>query len=143
MLGYENKILSNEQFENSETDAGEVGAGHVTICLIEIQLKEDFIESDEMIVKSILRYKDVKDNELNKEIINELKTISNTNSDDFIFASALVEFALCLRDSEYKGTASLENVLNQVNKEIYRNDPYKNEFYELVLKAIENNKSFK
>ena len=54
-----------------------------------------------------------------------------------------MEFALCLRDSEYKGPASLENVLNQVNKEIYRNDPYKNEFYELVLKAIENNKSFK
>ena len=141
VLGYENKILSNEQFENSETDAGEIGAGHVTICLIEIQLKEDFIESDEMIVKSILRYKDVKDNELNKEIINELKTISNTNSDDFIFASALVEFALCLRDSEYKGSASLENVLSKVNKDIYRNDPYKNEFYELVLKAIENNKT--
>ena len=141
VLGYENKILSNEQFENSETDAGEIGAGHVTICLIEIQLKEDFIESDEMIVKSILRYKDVKDNELNKEIINELKTISNTNSDDFIFASALVEFALCLRDSDYKGSASLENVLSKVNKDIYRNDPYKNEFYELVLKAIENNKT--
>jgi len=35
VLGYENKILSDEQFENSETDAGEIGAGHVTICLIE------------------------------------------------------------------------------------------------------------
>lgn len=132
ILGYENKILTDEEFENSETDAGEIGAGHVTICLIELVLKDDFIEDENNIAQCILKYKDVKDNEIEKEIVNEISTINTNVTDDFIFASSVVEFALLLRNSEFKGNASYDNILNRINKASIMKDQYKEEFFNLV-----------
>lgn len=138
VLGYENKLLTDDEFNDSETDAGEIGAGHVTICFIELTLTENYNQEQEFIAKCTLRYKDVKDNEMNKEIINEVSSISDSLSNDFVFASAVVEFALCLRDSQYKENASLENVIEKINKDVFLQDQYKKEFYELVLKYIDS-----
>lgn len=137
VIGYENKILTDEEFENSETDAGEIGAGHTTICLIEFVLHDNVnLLNEEVIVKNILRYKDPLDGELNKEVITECLTISDQPSNDFVFASAIAEFGLLLRDSNYKGTASYESVLSRINKEPFINDIYKNELCELVKKCL-------
>ena len=135
VIGYENKILTDEEFNDSETDAGEIGAGHTTICLIEFTLKEGIELQGEEIVKSTLRYKDVIDNELNKELIKQCNTISSEPSDDFLFASAVAEFGLLLRQSEYKADASFKNVYDRVNYNRFTADPYKKEFVELVLKV--------
>ena len=138
VIGYENKILTDEEFEDSETDAGEIGAGHTTICLVEFTLKDGVsLTGEETIVKSILRYKDVLDNELNKELIKECKNITNSPSDNFLFASGVAEFGLILRNSSYKENASLESVYERVNQEKFTKDPYKKEFAELVLKVKE------
>ena len=133
VIGYENKILTDEEFENNETDAGEIGAGHTVICVIEVVLKENVEIKEEFIVKSTLRYKDVQDGELDKEVVTICDTITGKPSDDFIFASAVVEFGLLLRDSKYKATASYDNILSRVYNKTFTTDVYKKEFCELVM----------
>lgn len=139
VVGYENKILTDEEFENSETDAGEIGAGHTTVCLIEVVFKENYT-SEDAIAKCILRFKDVKDNEIEKESINELKELSLTPSNDFVFQGAVAEFGLLLRNSQYKGEASFDSVIESLNDNIL-NDDFKKEFLELVKKAKEKYKT--
>lgn len=141
VIGYENKLLTNEQFDNSETDAGEIGAGHTVICLIEFSLTESYknalfdVSFDQSIVTSFLRYKDVLDNEMNKELIKECKIVSSSPSDNFLFASSVAEFGLLLRNSNYKANASFDSVYERVNVDTFNIDPYKKEFAELVLKV--------
>ena len=136
VIGYENKILTNEEFEDSETDAGEIGAGHTTICLVEVTLRENInIENEQLFAKCTLRYKDVLDSELNKEVINECIKYNNNVSEDFIWASAVAEFGLLLRKSAYAPNASAESIINNIEKTNYEIDDYKKEFKKLVLIA--------
>ena len=100
VIGYENKILTDEEFENEETDAGEIGAGHTTVCLIEIVLKENQAENPE-IFKCTLRYKDPT-TFISNEIVATCSEITEIPSNDFIFASGVAEFGLLLRDSGQK-----------------------------------------
>ena len=141
VIGYENKILTDEEFENNETDAGEIGAGHATICLVEVKLKDSVnLEEEQLFASCKLRYKDVLDSEMSKEIINELKQYQVNPSSDFYFASAVAEFGLFLRKSQYAPEASLDSVLENINKGYHidhQSDVYKEEFYQLVLKAKE------
>ena len=134
IIGYENKILTDEEFENSETDAGEIGAGHTTVCLVEVVLKEDY-ELKESLTKCILKYKDVKDNEIEKTIVNELKEITSTPSNDFIFQSAIAEFGLLLRNSQFKDNANYNNLISRIENDNVLNDIYRKEFLELVKLA--------
>jgi Ca-activated chloride channel family protein len=54
-------------------------------------------------------------------------------SDNFAFASAVAEFGLLLRDSQYKGNSSFENVFGRIaNLPGAKEDPYKAEFLEMV-----------
>ena len=131
LLGYENKLLTEEEFNNPNTDAGEIGAGHTTIAMYEIVPNKDFIESD-YIFKSILRYKDPQTLKEIEEIkyINELCCVS---SKDFNFASCVVEFGLLLRNSEYVGNGSYSNLLGRLNDINLNGDYYKEEFKHLVL----------
>ena len=56
-------------------------------------------------------------------------------SDNLRFASAVAQFGLCLRNSEYKGTSDKEAILAQLSKCDTANDPYKTELIELVKAA--------
>ena len=134
LIGYENKQMSDDDFNNTEKDAGEIGAGHTTICLVELKLKEN-VENKE-IAACTVRYKDVP-NEFNKEITSSVSVIKETPSNDFLFASSVVEFGLLLRNSTFKADASYDSILSRINKEEFMNDPYKKEFYELVKMAKE------
>ena len=136
LIGYENKILTDEEFENNETDAGEIGAGHTTVCMIEVVLKEEVVSDLSVIANCIVRYKDVTDANLDKEVITSLYEITQTPSDDFLFQSAVVEFGLILRDSMYKYDASLESIVERVSKTVYQQDSYKKEFGQLVIKYM-------
>ena len=127
-------MLTEDQFEDSNTDAGEIGAGHTTIAMYEIELKDN--PNNEFIYKTKLRYKDSIDN-LDKEIISTLSSISEVN-DELLFASAVVEFGLILRDSEYKGNSSYEHLLNLLSTLTIYDDPYKDDFKNLVNKAYNN-----
>lgn len=133
LLGYENSMLTNEQFEDENQDAGEIGAGHTTIAMYEIELKDN--PNENFYFKSKLRYIDTNDN-LNKEVVNDINHISLV-SNDFNFAASVVEFALILRDSSFKGNSSYDHLLSKLEN-VELDDEYKQEFKELVIKAKNN-----
>ena len=134
LIGYENKRLTEEEFNDNGTDAGEIGASHTTIAMYEICLKENV--NNEYILKTKLRYKDVTLNDVDVEVINEAYSIV-VPSNDFMFATCVVEFGLILRESEFKGISSFDHLLSRLDN-VEANDIYKQEFKELVRLAFEN-----
>ncbi len=163
LLGYENRKLAKEDFNDDTKDAGELGAGHSVTALYEIipagswessggnvdPLKyqkqtahKPLFGSDKEMMTVKLRYKEPK-SETSQLITKVLNQPANTfgqrwfgNSDNLQFASAVVEFGMLLRDSNFKAASSYQNVLQRAQNSSY-NDPrgYKNEFISLVQKA--------
>lgn len=161
LLGYEDRALAKEDFNDDTKDAGEIGAGHSVTALYEIVLKEplDGSMSEEEINR--LKYSDEYKKEYGEEKITsraamkEWLTISirykkpsekesnlleypvgyecytNKPSDDFIFAAAVAEFGLLASHSAYPEDASVKHVEKALNS-IRLNDEYKEEFLELV-----------
>ena len=163
LIGYENRTLNKEDFNDDKKDAGEIGAGHSVTALYEIILKEPLsaLPEDEI---ADLKYSDNYKEELGKSEENpalsqEWLTISirykkpaeeessllqypvsydsyrQEPSHDFKFASAVAEFGLLASHSEYAGEASVSHV-KKVLKETELEDEYKEEFFELV-KAVD------
>ena len=71
---------------------------------------------------------------MDKERIDKKREVN----DELLFASAVVEFGLILRDSEYKGNSSYEHLLNLLSTLTIYDDPYKDDFKNLVNKAYNN-----
>ena len=156
LLGYENRMLATEDFDDDTKDAGEIGAGHMVTALYEIIP----VDSKQEIPQTELKYQDqqgsagVKNREwLNLNIrykdpdsdTSELCSYPVTEdaymehpSEDFYFAAAVAEFGLLVRDSEYKGDSSFENVRELLKKVDVDADEYKEEFQHLVRKLQRN-----
>lgn len=134
LIGYENMMITNDQFEDSQTDAGEIGEGHTVIAIYELTLKEN--KTDDFVLKTKLRYKDVSTN-LEVEIQDSISECA-IMSEDFKFASAVCEFGLLLRDSNYKADATYSHLLVYLSEMNLSDDYYKLEFVELVKKAVKN-----
>ena len=156
LLGYENRMLQTEDFDDDQKDAGEIGAGHMVTALYEIIP----VDSKQEIPQTELKYQDnqgsagVKNGEwLNLKIRykdpesdkSELCSYPVTEdaymkkpTEDFYFAAAVAEFGLLVRDSEYKGDASFENIRELLNKVDTEADEYKDEFVYLVKKLQKN-----
>lgn len=151
LLGYENRRLEAQDFEDDTKDAGEIGAGHTVTALYEIVLKEEGEETDsglkysETITKGSdewltisIRYKEPDEDEsvLLQYPVDD-SSCTNRPSDDWRFAAAAAEFGLIVTDSEYRGEASFEHVIDSL-KELELDDDYKEEFYSLVKKLDRN-----
>jgi Ca-activated chloride channel family protein len=140
LLGYENKLLTDEEFNDENTDAGEIGAGHVTTAVYEIvpekeggQLATDLGTSW---LQAIVRYK-VPETGEPMEITKAVdETFERTEpSEDITFISCVIEVGLVLRNSPNKGAASYHNAQNRLaNLNCVATDPYKDQFYDLVRK---------
>ncbi|NEP82485.1 MAG: VWA domain-containing protein, partial [Okeania sp. SIO3B3] len=125
LIGYENRLLRSQDFNDDTKDAGELGAGHSVTALYEIipvgvesnvnlpgvdelryqdnQVDQAAYNSDElMLVK--LRYKKPKGttSELIKQPVVYGGVSLDDASNDFKFAAAVAEYGMILRDSEYK-----------------------------------------
>ena len=139
VIGYENKILSERDFNNPSKDAGEIGAGTTVICLFEVKLvKEPVNEQDLNFAKCTIKYKNPLTN-YEKELITICNKYTKEASADFTFAASVAEFGLILRNSNHKANASYQNILNRVDNEKYKTDQYREEFCELVrIKMNEN-----
>jgi Ca-activated chloride channel homolog len=157
LVGYENRMLNKEDFNDDKKDAGELGAGICVTAFYEIipfnsdeepltalvdTLKYQTVSQsfchmstpEAMTVK--LRYK--KPNEdvsskLEVTVLDENIPFESTSS-DFQFATAVAEFGLLLRNSQYKGDASFDHVFG-VAKATTGNDKYREEFTDLVKQA--------
>ena len=146
-VGYENRALADEDFENDAKDAGEVGAGaQVTVLYELIPAKGEFAESglkyqtgaltdaahsDEWLTLSI-RYKAPGGEESKLETVTAGDAdLTNAPSDDFRFASAVAEFGMILGKSDYIGKADYADVLNLL-KTTQLSDDYREELFSLV-----------
>jgi len=162
LVGYENRKLKNEDFNNDKKDAGDLGAGHTVTAIYEIILNNSSsskakridvlkyqdrsikllssVDPDLMTIK--LRYK--KSNEDVSKLLevtakDEGLTLSAT-SNNFRFSAAVASFAMILRDSEFKGNANFENVKKLAEGAKGKDEfGYRKEFLELVQKAKETN----
>ncbi len=134
LIGFENKMLTEEEFEDSNTDAGEIGEGHSVIAVYEITLKEE-VASD-YIFRTKLRYRDVQIN-LDVEVTDSINHVTSM-SEDFKFASCVAEFGLLLRNSNFKGDASYYHLLSVLERLDFSDDYHKEEFFELVKRAHQN-----
>ena len=155
LLGYENRRLETEDFDDDTKDAGEIGAGHTVTALYEIipvgsgqevpQTELKYQDNDSMGVENgewlslSIRYKepDSEESKLSVYPVTE-ESYMEQPTEDFYFAAAVAEFGLLVRDSEYKGDASFDNVrelLKQVDTDA---DEYKDEFVYLVKKLQKN-----
>lgn len=137
LIGYENRVLNNEDFTDDKKDAGEVGSGHCLTVAFEIvpNLDENVKSSDEWLTVCV-RYKDpgAAESKLLEYPVKQSAYIETPN-DDFYFAAAVIEFAMVLRGSKYCNGTDLFNVQSLLG-DIMLSDEYRIEFKTLVDKLI-------
>ncbi len=154
LIGYENRILNNEDFNDDTKDAGDIGAGHTVTALYEITssnskeeiaLSVDTLEyqinriiPSENLMTVKLRYKDPKE-DVSKLIIKKVvedEVYKNINSEDFNFAVAVASFGMILKESKYKGSAQYNSVIKIAKHNKGKDDEgYRAEFIRLVEQA--------
>ena len=159
LLGYENRLLRDEDFKDDTKDAGELGAGHSVTALYELippgSPDEKLIRrpdslrytqtpsqsaasssSELLFVK--LRYKQPT-GAVSKELSHIVRDETTRNpSLDFTFASAVAEFGMVLRDSPNKGKSTIENVIARAGRTLGEDEyGYRAEFVRLATAARE------
>ncbi|MCB2200917.1 von Willebrand factor type A domain-containing protein [bacterium] len=158
LLGYENRLLEDEEFDDDTKDGGEMGAGHSVTAFYEIipaksgasevtgttglkyqQTKlNSAAERSGELANLAFRYKEPEGStSLRRDIQIAAKHLPlKKTSDDFRFATSVAEFALLLRESEYAGEATFEQVLELGKKSKGADDNgYRAEFLQLVERA--------
>ncbi len=138
LIGYENKQITQDDFENENTDAGEVGSNHQTVVVYELSMIDSVLLEENLEICNLhIKYKDPVSNE-NKEYQNsftqvELTTNSQFDINEVNFVLSIVEFSLLLRASDYRGTASYEHLRKSLlDNPSINNDQLRGEFTELV-----------
>lgn len=136
LVGYESRLLNNKDFNDDTKDAGEMGAGHTVTAFYEIKPNNaprtmQFAEPELLTIR--LRYK-APYSDVSQLIETKLKANnSNKLSPDFYFASAVAMFGQMLRNSEYKGTGSYNQVISLAQSGLVNDrQGYKREFIRLV-----------
>ena len=165
LLGYENRIMAAEDFRNDRKDAGEIGAGHSVTALYEIELVGDGGEGsagaeplkyqppqpkpapeaalvDGETSRELLTVKlRWKQPEGDASTLDEVPLVDRGGafeqaSADLRFAGAVAAFGMVLRNSEYKGEATLPMVAKIAAGALGPDrGGYRAEFLDLVRKA--------
>jgi Ca-activated chloride channel family protein len=161
LIGYEDRIMPKEDFNDDTKKAGVIGAGHTVTALYELvpagaSQKEPGVDplkyqkpaqpssaarSDEMLTVKIRSKDPEKDASVLSEFtVRESEKEFSEASEDFRFAAAVAAFGMVLRDSPHKGNADLEDALEWA-KEGKGDDihGYRHEFIRLIHRAISIN----
>lgn len=134
LIGYENRILSNDDFENDSTDAGDLGADQDVTALYELVLQNDATINQKALTVKV-RYKTPTNN--NSQVFSLDVENSNTSFDNATenlrFAAAVSAFAMILRNSEYIGTTNYDDVISWIqDASSYNPFNYKTELLGLI-----------
>jgi Ca-activated chloride channel family protein len=152
LIGYEDRLLRDEDFNDDKKDAGDMGAGHQVTALYEVvpvgvtgtvTLRETDArryetpsgeargDRDELLYVK-LRYK--RPGESTSQLLSKAVSANvGRGSTDSRFAAAVAAFGMLLRDSEYKGTTSAAQVLEMARAALGDDDGgYRAAFVELV-----------
>jgi len=149
LIGYENRVLDKTDFNNDKKDAGDMGAGHSVTALYEIIPTESqevrgtvdplvyqqsqLVLSDELLQVKIRYKKPTEDTSiLFTKGMTDMHS-QNVSSEKFRFATAVAEYAMLLRDSEFKGQSSYQQILG-IARDAKGKDTegYRAEFIKLV-----------
>lgn len=147
LIGYDNRRLADEEFDDDAKDAGDVGAGHSVTAFYELvpagpaDVRDgDLRYSDRKVGTSTdfmtvhVRYKEPGGGASTEaEFPVGAGALTTTPTDDFAFASAVAELGLIATDSEYRGEAGLDSVRERAANALGA-DPYglRAEFVDLV-----------
>jgi len=138
LIGYENRLLNQEDFEDDNKDAGEIGANQNITALYEIVPKNNSNYKTIPTFNIDFRYKNPdSDNSilLDLEIYDEGNSFSEAT--DFMkFTASVTSFSMLITNSQYKGSSSYNDVINWLDN-VNLNDEhnFKSEFREIVIKA--------
>jgi Ca-activated chloride channel family protein len=106
LIGYENRVMANEDFDDDTKDAGEIGAGQTITVLYEIVPTSAQWTDYKPWAKFDCRYKEqlgLSSKKLSLDIYGEIAS----ESENLNFAAGLAAYGMLLRNSEYKGQSSL------------------------------------
>jgi len=135
LIGYENRVLSNEDFENDEKDAGEIGAGQTITALYEFIPTDKYSDKEE-VGKFDFRYKKNLGEESRPL---ETKIVDATNSTELQFAAGVAAYGMILRDSEYKGESTFTMAKELVQKGLsFDPNGYRKSLVDIIGKAEKN-----
>ena len=131
LIGYENRMLKSEDFNNDKKDAGDLGSGHTVTALYEIipvGIESEFLKIDPLKYQSVkidsaaskskelmtvkFRYKKPQEND-SKLIVHALMdghTDLEKTSDNFRWSASVAAFGMLLRESEYIKSYTYEDV---------------------------------
>lgn len=150
LVGYENRLLNDEDFEDDTKDAGDIGSGQQVTVLYEIvpnngnekslkyQDNESKAEtnelSGEMLTVSV-RYKDPEASEsklIDKSVM--CSDYTEAVSQNFAKACSAAEFAMVLRNSDYASGLTAQGVVDYMEQ----NNVDNSELFELIYKYMQN-----
>lgn len=160
LVGYENRLLADEDFNDDTKDAGEMGAGHTVTALYEIipagsdetgfpivdplryqtgrgerEVRAPLQDSPNELCNIKLRYKDPEEltsKMFSKTVGTGIKKAGET-TDRYRFSAAVAAFGMILRNSSYKGTATVADVVTLASGARGTDpDGYRAEFIRLV-----------
>ncbi len=152
LVGYENRLMNDQDFYDDKKDAGEIGAGHTVTALYELtpvgsgiplkyqpeeteQITETEVTDEWLTVSVSYKEPDSDESNILKFSVGKDK-ITDSPSENMQFASCVAEFGMLLRESEYSGDITYHDVLTTLNTlECVYKDKYKHEFMELVEKT--------
>lgn len=159
LIGYENRLMESEDFNNDTKDAGEIGSGKSVTALYEIiptgiksvfeigsidslkyqrvKIKDKTAFSDELVTVKV-RYKNPKESKsllITKAVKSNNYDFSEA-SDNLQFAASVAEFGMLLRDSEFKQESSFDQLI-EISQASRGEDVegYRSEFIRLVKLA--------
>jgi Ca-activated chloride channel family protein len=156
LIGYENRLLRDQDFNDDTKDAGEIGSGHTVTALYEIipvgaktdqkvegvdplryqapPPRDASVATNELLFVR-LRYKQP-NSETSKLLERAVVDRSEQPSLDFRVATAVAAFGLVLRDSEFKGNATLDDVLRAAKQSLGEDaNGYRADFVRVVEAA--------
>ncbi len=157
LVGYENRRLQNQDFNDDKKDAGELGAGHSVTALYEIipagvksdtplpkvdplkyQQNQANDNGSNELIQVKLRYKEPNQSTsqlLAVPVVDRGQKLENAST-NLKFSAAVAAFGMVLRDSQYKGTANFDEVLKLSSQSQGTDlDGYRAEFIRLVQKS--------
>ena len=154
LVGYENRLLNDEDFNDDKKDAGEMGAGHTVTALYELipaGSEEGSVSIDPLkyqpnrkpagekasveLMTVKLRYKKpdgANSTKVEIPIKGKLLDLEKT-SDNFRFSAAVAEFGMILRDSDFKAEGTMAQVIDLAkNARGEDSEGYRGEFLKIV-----------
>jgi len=154
LIGYENRVMADKDFNDDTKDAGELGAGHTVTALYEIipiGVNSKFVgkvddlkyqanattknaNSDELMTLK-LRYKMPKEDQsqLITTTVKDANSEFHETSDNYRFSASVASFGMLLRDSEFKGNTSYEQIIGWADASKGKDsEGYRAEFIKLV-----------